>query len=93
MARCETCSNDYAHAFEVVINGGRHTFDCFECAIQALAPTCSHCGCRVIGHGLEAQDQIYCCAHCARQAGQHALVDHAPARAGRTAQPRPGTGA
>lgn len=25
--------------------------DSFECAIRAMAPTCVHCGCRVIGHG------------------------------------------
>lgn len=82
MARCETCSNDYAHSFEVVMNGTRHTFDSFECAIQALAPSCSHCGCRIIGHGVEAGESIYCCAHCARLAGQPTLVDHAPAQAG-----------
>jgi len=38
------------------------------CAIQALAPTCAHCGCRVIGHGVEAEGAIYCCSHCARSA-------------------------
>jgi hypothetical protein len=32
-----------------------YTFDCFECAIQALAPTCAHCQSRVIGHGVGGQ--------------------------------------
>ena len=44
MARCETCGNDYDKAFEVTMNGTTHTFDSFECAIHALAPTCRNCG-------------------------------------------------
>lgn len=35
------------------MNGQAHTFDSFECAIHALAPTCKHCGTRIIGHDLE----------------------------------------
>jgi hypothetical protein len=37
MARCETCGNDYDKAFQVTKDGTTHTFDSFECAIQALA--------------------------------------------------------
>lgn len=66
MAQCETCGNEYDKAFQVVLNGRTHVFDCFECAIQALAPLCGHCGCRVIGHGVEARGTVYCCANCAR---------------------------
>lgn len=65
MAKCETCGNDYDKAFQVVMNGKTHTFDCFECAIQALAPACAHCGCSIIGHGVDHKDEIYCCDHCA----------------------------
>jgi hypothetical protein len=66
MGRCEVCGNEYDKAFQVVIGGQeRHTFDCFECAIHALAPSCAHCGCRIIGHGVEARGTFYCCAHCA----------------------------
>jgi hypothetical protein len=54
-----------------------HTFDSFECAIHAMAPTCEHCGCRVIGHGVEAEGGIFCCAQCARQSGVDALADRA----------------
>ena len=75
MARCETCGNDYDKAFDVILNGDRHTFDSFECAIQALAPTCEHCGCRVIGHGVEQGGVVYCCAHCAGQEGVAGLRD------------------
>lgn len=75
MAVCEVCGNDYDKAFEVMAGGDRHVFDCFECAIHRLAPTCGHCGCRVIGHGVEAAGTIYCCAHCALSAGVVGVVD------------------
>jgi Rieske Fe-S protein len=75
MAVCEMCGNDYDKAFEVTMGGESHTFDSFECAINALAPTCPHCGCRVIGHGVEADGQVFCCAHCAEQAGVGGLTD------------------
>jgi hypothetical protein len=64
------CGNDYRRTFDVVMGGAKHTFDSFECAIASLAPQCAHCGCRVVGHGVEgAGDAIYCCAHCERHAG------------------------
>jgi hypothetical protein len=75
MARCETCGNDYDKAFEIVMAGTSHTFDSFECAIQALAPACGHCGCRLLGHGVEAHGAIYCCAHCAGRAGVQGVQD------------------
>jgi hypothetical protein len=50
-------------------------FDSFECAIQLLAPTCAHCGIRVIGHGVEADGIVFCCAHCARSVGSPGVID------------------
>lgn len=77
MATCDVCGNEYAGAFEVLVPGGaRHVFDSFECAIARLAPTCAACGCRVIGHGVEADGQVFCCAHCAHRAGFGAARDH-----------------
>ena len=35
------------------------TFDSFECAIHAMAPTCAHCSCRIVGHGVEQGGRIY----------------------------------
>jgi Rieske Fe-S protein len=67
MARCEVCGNEYDKAFEVTAAGERHTFDSFECAIHRMAAVCEHCGCKVIGHGIEVDDQFFCCAHCARE--------------------------
>jgi hypothetical protein len=75
MQRCETCGNEYDRAFQVVMNGDTHVFDSFECAIQALAPTCKTCGTRVLGHGLEAGGDIYCCKHCAGRNGVTELAD------------------
>ena len=78
MARCETCGNDYDKTMSVTMSGGApHTFDSFECAIQALAPHCAHCGCRIVGHGFEAKGKMYCCAHCARESGEGAMRDRA----------------
>jgi Rieske Fe-S protein len=76
MAVCEVCGNDYARAFEVTIAGSTHTFDSFECAVHRLAPSCTHCGCRVIGHGVESDDRIFCCAHCAVAEGVVGARDH-----------------
>lgn len=75
-ATCETCGNTYKHALEIHWNGERHLFDSFECAIHALAPTCAHCKCRVIGHGIESDGTVYCCAHCAAAEGVVGAVDH-----------------
>ena len=72
---CEVCGNDYDKAFTVTMSGHAHTFDSFECAIHALAPACAHCGCRVVGHGVEAGGTVYCCASCANQAGTPGLRD------------------
>jgi hypothetical protein len=78
MARCELCGNEYDKAFSITMSGGdAHTFDSFECAIHVLAPTCPHCGCRIVGHGVEENGSIYCCAHCAAQEGDTALKDRA----------------
>ena len=72
MAKCEVCGNDYDKAFTVIMAGQKHTFDSFECAIHALAPACAHCGCRVIGHGMEQGGMTYCCTHCFQHAGHTA---------------------
>jgi hypothetical protein len=77
MPKCEVCGNEYDKAFTVTMGGAAHTFDSFECAIHALAPACSHCRCKVIGHGVEANGSFYCCAHCARRAGAPGLKDRA----------------
>ena len=76
MAVCDTCGNDYDKAFQVVTHDGTtKTFDSFECAIQAVAPRCAHCDCRILGHGAEADGTMYCCAHCAEQAGVGEVTD------------------
>lgn len=79
MAYCETCGNDYDKTFEVVMEGRTHVFDSFECAIHALAPECEHCGCRILGHGVESDGAMFCCAHCAQESGRKGLRDRADA--------------
>ena len=77
MAKCEVCHNEYDKTFELIMDGISHTFDCFECAIHELAPHCSHCGCRIIGHGVEKEGTYYCCANCSKQEGVSGLADRA----------------
>jgi hypothetical protein len=75
MAQCEVCGNDYDKAFTLTIAGRSHVFDSFECAIHAVAPTCTHCGTKIIGHGVEAEGSLFCCAHCASGAGVRGVRD------------------
>ena len=73
--QCETCGNDYDKAFQVSMNGAIHTFDSFECAFHALAPTCANCEIDIIGHGLEKEGTFFCCDHCAEAKGVTGLRD------------------
>ncbi|MGZ5472547.1 MAG: hypothetical protein ACXW31_01380 [Thermoanaerobaculia bacterium] len=75
MAKCDVCGNDYDKSFQVSGPRGSGTFDAFECAIHRLAPKCEHCGCMVIGHGIEADGKFYCCANCARESGEAGARD------------------
>ena len=72
---CITCGNVYDKPFEVHRDGKTYVFDCFECAIHALAPVCIRCGCRVIGHGTEVEGAQFCSANCARQTVSAPVVD------------------
>lgn len=75
MAICDVCGNDYDKSFQVSGPRGKGTFDSFECAVHKLAPVCEHCQCRIIGHGVEVGDSMYCCANCARHAGDEGARD------------------
>ncbi len=75
MAVCEVCGNNYDKSFVVIVDKESHTFDSFECAIHALALKCDHCGCMIIGHGIEADGHFFCCAHCAAEMGWPAPVN------------------
>ena len=75
MAKCDTCGNDYDKAFTIRQGQREHTFDSFECAIHMLAPKCEHCGCRIIGHGAEADGKMFCCAYCASESGVRGVDD------------------
>ncbi|KAI5912062.1 hypothetical protein PA01_19605 (plasmid) [Azoarcus sp. PA01] len=51
--------------------------DSFECAIHACAPACAHCGCKIVGHGVEGGGKYFCCVNCAKNAGVEQLRDRA----------------
>ena len=78
MSKCDVCGNDYDKCFTVVQGQRSGTFDSFECAIHAFAPSCAHCRGRIIVHGVEAAVRFYCCAHCAQHAGVEGMVDRRP---------------
>ena len=76
MTNCTVCGNNYDKAFRVVTHDGQeHTFDSLECAITRLAPRCTQCECRIVGHGMEAGERMFCCAHCASLGGVSGLDD------------------
>ena len=79
MAICDSCGNDYDKAFQLTISGKTYTFDSFECAIHTVAPHCEHCDVPIIGHGLEQDGRMFCCAHCAQKADVSGLKDRAGA--------------
>lgn len=75
--RCQTCGNDYDKTFQIIQGDKTYTFDSFECAIHALAPACTNCAVRILGHGVEQAEKIYCCAHCAAAQGADRVRDRA----------------
>lgn len=75
MGRCDTCGNEYDKSFEVIQGGRRYTFDSIECAVHMIAPRCAHCECAILGHGVEGEGKIYCCANCAKHDGTSGLRD------------------
>lgn len=77
MAKCDHCGNDYDKAFQVLRGNESWHFDSFECAIAVVAPKCAHCGCTIIGHGMEKNGTMYCCAHCAKDDGVTEMRDRA----------------
>ena len=77
MRTCECCGNAYDKPIEITYLGHPHVFDSFACAIHTLAPRCAHCAAPIIGHGVETDAAMFCCAHCARQAGVTELQDRA----------------
>ncbi len=82
MPVCDACGNDYDKAFELKIKGKTYTFDSFECAIKTVAPHCEHCDVPIIGHGLEQDGRMFCCAHCAKQADVMGLRDRVGSQSG-----------
>jgi len=77
MEKCDGCGNEYARPFVVTMGGRRYVFDSFECAIHTLAPRCEVCEIPIVGHGVEQEGSVYCCASCARKAGANEVRDSA----------------
>jgi hypothetical protein len=76
MPKCEACGNEYQRTFVIRMPDGEHIFDSFECAIVTVAPRCATCNLPIVGHGIEGDSAVYCCAHCARADGEKNAVDN-----------------
>jgi hypothetical protein len=74
---CQVCGNNYDKPLTIDYQGQNHVYDCFECAISDLAPSCDNCGIQIIGHGAEADGEMYCSAHCAGKRGHEEIRDRA----------------
>ena len=75
MTKCSVCGGTYKDMLVIRYRGEERAFDSFECAVHAIAPACAHCGCKVIGHGIDEGGQIFCCRHCAGVKGGTAERD------------------
>ena len=84
---CDQCGNRFHDSMEITHRGRVYHFDSFECAITALAPRCTHCECRIIGHGVETDGSYFCCEHCARN---ESLAQDSSSRARSGEPPRTG---
>lgn len=72
MGTCSACGNTYDRTFDIRTFDGRAlTFDSIECAASMVAPLCERCGTLILGHGVQVDADIFCCANCARDAGAH----------------------
>lgn len=76
MSFCRTCGNSYDRGFDIIMGGETYSFDSFECAIHKLAPICEGCGLRILGHGVESDQRMFCSSHCARSRGVQGIRTH-----------------
>ena len=70
MAACDACGNEYDELITVTQGQRSGVFDSFECAAHVMAPSCAHCGVRILGHGVQVEGTFFCCAHCARHVSE-----------------------
>ena len=75
MKMCEVCDGQVQNNLQIIIGEKSHHFDCFECAIQVLAPKCNRCGCRILGRGHSRQGKFFCDSHCAWYSNPHSVTD------------------
>jgi predicted Zn-ribbon and HTH transcriptional regulator len=66
-ARCVNCGFNIEKDYILFINGTEYTFDSFECAVNFVAPRCSHCNSIIMGHGIKHAGEIFCCQTCSKE--------------------------
>jgi len=66
-------ANDYDKVFTVTVGGRKHTFERYP---RARAGVCA-LWLQVMGHGVEHDGTVFCCASCAKHEGLAGLKDRA----------------
>ena len=64
LTACESCGHATRNGILITVGGVTHYFDSFQCAIHCMAAECEHCGCRILGRPLEAQQRLFCSQEC-----------------------------
>lgn len=59
---CDTCGNHYDNSLDIAFNSKK----CYECAMNALAPSCRFCESKIVGHRIEENNLNSYCAYCNR---------------------------
>jgi hypothetical protein len=65
--RCMNCGLNIEKDYILYINGTEFTFDSFECAINFVAPRCTHCNSIILGRGTKQSDDIFCSPQCRKE--------------------------
>lgn len=68
MKSCKKCGQPAQTPVTVRVGAGpQYTFDCFDCAIETLAPRCPECGRSYTGHPVTLGEQRFCSTACAQR--------------------------
>lgn len=70
---CLNCGNSHDPLMTITYGRLSGEFDCFACAINALAPRCTLCGQPVTEHVTVIDQDVYCgnCAALAQEMNRH----------------------
>jgi hypothetical protein len=65
--KCLNCGSSIEKDYILFINGAEYSFDSFECAVNFVAPRCSHCQSVIFGTGLKDAGVMFCNTTCSEK--------------------------